>query len=534
MGAECALELQVARGHKRRRLVMRRFDPWVLSLVACCIAAALWAGFAPLADPDLPMHLTVGEWIWAHHRVPFEEPFAWTRAGEPYYAYSWLAQLAFFAAMRAFGPVGLHVLAGVVAMTIVLAGAAVGRTMGLSISRSTILGALSIGLAMESTPFLRPQLFMHALVPLAWASAFWLVQLRASSPLYAALTLWMISAMAAGIHITFPVVAAPLVLLWAQARPNDVSRLLTATGAVMVGWLASPYALQWRDVFALNFGYNALFGTFSPVGELGPGFIVSPIAGAALATLPFVVNTRSARPVERLALAALWVAGLMVFGRYFKGLGPWWWCALPLVVMVLRQLREPSDRRIDLAWSMIAPLILFAFAPTNIRLWRATRAYEGGMETRSLPSLKAFASEPAAHWLESHATIPPGTRLLTTFFYGSYLKWRLPGLSESIDSRNIFPDSAALPDIPSTSAAREMGPWQSADLAIVPETFPVASILDRHPKWRRVGTAVPSPWAPTAPKVGLWGKREWLASHVRGPLPDSSVVLQLPASPQPR
>src|SRR3954453_22993268 len=89
-------------------VVMRRHDPWTLSLVACCIAAAVWAGFAPLADPDFPMHLCVGEWIYDHHRVPFVEPFAWTRAGDPYYAYSWVAQLTFFATMRAFGPVGLH------------------------------------------------------------------------------------------------------------------------------------------------------------------------------------------------------------------------------------------------------------------------------------------------------------------------------------------------------------------------------------------------------------------------------------------
>jgi hypothetical protein len=513
---------------------MRRSDPWALSLVACCVAAALWAGFAPLADPDLPMHLTVGEWIYTHHRVPFEEPFAWTRAGDPYYAYSWLAQVAYFATMRAFGPLGLHVLAGVGAMAVVLAGAAAGRMMGLGMFRSTLLGALSIVVAMESTPFLRPQLFMHALVPLAWASAFWLVQSRRASLVYATLALWMISALAAGIHITFPVVAAPLVVLWARVGSEDARRLLAATGAVVVGWLTSPYALRWWDVFALNFGYNALFATSSPVGELAPGFLVTPIAGAALAAVPFLVDTRSMRPIERLAMAALWLTGLVTFGRYFKGLGPWWWCALPLVIMALRRLPTPADRRIELAWAILTPMVLLAFAPTNMRLWSATRAYESGIEVRRLPSLKAFASEPAAAWLESHATIPRDTRLLTTFYYGSYLKWRLPLLSESIDSRNIFPDSVALPDIPSTSADRAMGPWQSSDLAIVPETFPVAGTLDHHPEWRKIGTAVPSPWAPAAPRAGLWAKRAWLASHVRAPLPDSSIVLGLPDSRQVR
>jgi hypothetical protein len=508
--------------------VTRRVDPWALSLVACCIAAAVWTGFAPLADPDLPMHLTVGEWIFVHHRVPFEEPFAWTREGQPYYAYSWLAQLVFFAIMRAFGPVGLHILAAVTAGSIVLAGVVAGRVLGLSTSRSTVLGVLSIAIAMESTPFLRPQLFMFALVPLAWASAFWIVGSRASSPLRASLALCLVSALTAGIHITFPVVAAPLAVLWARMSRSELPRLVAASGAVLVGWIASPYVLVWWDVFALNFGYNALFAALSPVGELGPGFLVSPLAGAALATLPFIVDMRSTRHLERLAIAALWLAGLITFARYFKGLGPWWWCALPLVVMALRRIPSPSDRRLTLAWATLTPLVLLAFAPTNIRLWNATHRYEGGLETRTLPSLKAFASEPAAAWLESHATIPPGTRLLTTFFYGSYLKWRLPAVSESIDSRNIFPDSAALPDIPSTSAARAMGPWASSDLAVVPESFPVAGILDRHPEWKRIGSAVPSPWSPTASRVGLWARRAWITAHVRAPLPDSSVVLNLP------
>lgn len=510
---------------------MRRRDPWALSLAACCVAAAIWAGFAPLADPDLPMHLAVGEWIYSHHGVPFVEPFAWTRPGEPYYAYSWLAQVVFFATIRALGPVGLHLLAGLTGMAIVLAGAAVGRSMELDSPRSTILGALSIAVAMESTPFLRPQLFMHGLVPLAWASALRLVRTQTATPMYAAIALWIISASAAGIHITFPVVAAPLVMLWARVSAQDYSRVRMATVAVILGWLTSPYVFHWWDVFALNFGYNALFAASSPVGELAPGFSVSPIAGAALAALPFVVDMRSTRRMERLAVATLWLAGLLVFARYFKGLGPWWWCALPLVVMALRRLPAPADRRTNVAWSLLTPVVLLAFAPTNVRLWILTRRYEGGVESRTLPSLKAFASEPAAAWLESHVNLPAGTRLLTTFYYGSYLKWRLPSVSESIDSRNIFPDSVALPDIPSTSADRAMGPWQSSDLAVVPETFPVASILDHHPEWRKIGTAIPSPWAPTAPRVGLWVKRSWLSSHARASLPDTSVVLNLP-SPQ--
>jgi hypothetical protein len=492
------------------------------------MAAAVWAGFAPLADPDLPMHLAVGEWIFTRQRVPFEEPFAWTRPGEPYYAYSWLAQVVFYATMRLAGPVGLHVLAAVVGASIVLAGFAAGRAMALSASRSTILGVLSIFIAMESTPFLRPQLIMHALIPLAWAAALTLAR-KSSRVLLPAIALWLLSALAAGVHITFLLAAAPLALLWAQGSASDPRRELTASAAVLIGWFTSPYALRWPDVFALNLGYDAILSGPSPPGELSPGFAVSPLVGAALAVQPLLIERRSARTAERLALALLWLAGLLLFARYFKGLGPWWWCALPIVCMVLSRLPSPSDRRVELWWAALVPVALLALSPTNVRLWMATRVYEGGLEARSLPSLKGFATEPIASWLESHAVVPRGTKLLTTTSYGSYLKWRIPALSESIDTRSVFPDSVALPDVPSTAADRPLGPWQSSDLAVVPESYPVAEVLDHNPDWQRIGTAVPAPWALTAPRAGLWARRSWIAVNVRAPLGASSAVFDLPA-----
>jgi hypothetical protein len=145
-----------------------------------------------------------------------------------------------------------------------------------------------------------------------------------------------------------------------------------------------------------------------------------------------------------------------------------------------------------------------------------------------LPSLKAFAAEPAASWLETHVTIPAGTRLLTTFNYGSYLKWRLPALSESIDSRGVFPDSAALPDVPTTGAQRSVGPWRSADVAVVPVTYPVATLLDGDTGWRRIGTAEAAPWGRGAPRVGLWLREAWLRTNLRMPLSASDSLLPLP------
>jgi hypothetical protein len=97
--------------------------------------------------------------------------------------------------------------------------------------------------------------------------------------------------------------------------------------------------------------------------------------------------------------------------------------------------------------------------------------------------------------------------VLTIFDLASYLTWRAPGFSASIDGRTIFPDSAALPDTPQspTSGERPLGPWRSADAAILPFAYPVASVLDTASGWQRIAktSGGSSPFGP----VGLWLRR---------------------------
>ncbi|HEX5102406.1 MAG TPA: hypothetical protein VFV87_01250, partial [Pirellulaceae bacterium] len=134
--------------------------------------------------------------------------------------------------------------------------------------------------------------------------------------------------------------------------------------------------------------------------------------------------------------------------------------------------------------------------------------FEGTLGARRLPSIKAFAAEPIAEWMETHARRDLPGRLLTTFEYGSYLKWRLPSLSESIDSRNIFPDSVVLSVDDSIDPPR-LGPWRSADVAVIPVDYPLATTLDRDSSWMRIMVAPPPPWAPDAKRAGLWVRRSW-------------------------
>jgi hypothetical protein len=273
--------------------------------------------------------------------------------------------------------------------------------------------------------------------------------------------------------------------------------------------MLSPYALAWPRVFALNFAINALTTPPAPTGELTPGFFIAPLYGLAIGALPIAAIAQFRRDRERVLYGVAWLAGLFLFARIFKGLGPWWWCATPMALAALGRLPRASATGVRATLAALLALFVVALAIPNVRLYRMLRPREGDTVTRTLPSVKAYAAEPAASWLEHHMKRGARGRLLTVFNYGSYLRWRLPSLSPSIDGRTIFPDSAALPDSYVKRGVAHYGPWRSADLAIVPVTYPVASLLDADSAWIKIGVARAAPWAPDAPRAGLWVRRAW-------------------------
>jgi hypothetical protein len=486
---------------------------WCVALIACALAVGLQSGFAALSDPDLPSHLAIGEWIVAHHSVPYVEPFAWTRAGAPFFAYSWLSQATYFLLLQAAGPVALHILSGLMGVAITVSGAVAAKALGARGPAPTLFGVASAIVAFDTTPFLRPQLAMFVLVPLAWACIARLREHNYQSPGLLA-TLVILNAIAAGTHISFPVMAVPLVLIPLGADRTSLPKSSLVVLATCVGWLLSPYATDWIEVFRLNFAPNAITHPPAPTGELTPGFVVSPLIGGVIAALPLVALAQPARARERMAFGALWLVGLVVFARMYKGLGPWWWCATPIAVTALQQLPRASSKVVRGVYACLLVAFVAALSIPNVRLYPQLARLEGGVVHRSLPSLKGFAAEPAARWLESH--VRPGSRgrVVTAFNYGSYLQWRLPTFSESIDGRTIFPDSAAMPDAIGERGVAYEGPWRSADVAVLPTTYPSAARLSADGEWIYVGIAERAPWAPMAPQAGLWVRRVWWERYI--------------------
>jgi hypothetical protein len=507
---------------------------WQLAFIAFCLFAA--GVMRPLADPDFPIHLATGEWIVRHRAVPFVEPWAWTRPGAPFYAYSWAIELAYYLILVHVGPWGLHVLHGVVLVAMCAAVAVLGYVARWRPWTTIVVAGVQLLIVTGAAPYLRPQALLAIAMPLVWALT---LRARDADRLTWELpALVVISAITANTHLLFPILAAPSVVLLARG-PAHRARYVLIPAAIAIGWLISPYALVWGSVFKLYFAPNAVVNPPTPIVEYRPGFTLALSGGLASLCLPLAflalpwLVARRFNVRERFGHGALWLGGALVFALAARGLLVWWLVIMPAVALAVDALPAPTISIVRTA-QRASVLALFALLVIDSAEdlddpWLRT----GSVSWRTLPSSTAKSIEPIAAWLDCNLDPAARGRVVTTFNLGGYVPWRLPALSESIDGRTFFPDSVAQAEtyFPPNRAKIPLQPWRTADLAIVPVNFPVASVLDTARGWRRV--ALTSQLYGRATMIGLWVKKAWWSSVARGPLPSGVTPLPHELEPLP-
>jgi hypothetical protein len=497
-----------------------------LAFIAACLFAT--GVMRPLADPDLPIHLATGEWIVRHHAVPFVEPWAWTRAGAPFYAYSWAIESAYYLILTYVGVWGLHALHGLVLVVMCGAVMLLGRVARWRPWTTIVVAGLQFYTVTGAAPYLRPQALLAIAMPLAWA-----VVLRARD---AELLTWelpaltAISVVTANTHLLFPMLAAPLVLLLGE-EPRIRARYATIPAAVVIGWFASPYAFAWPAVFNLYFAPNAVVNYPSPIMEYRPGFTLARSGGlvALLVPLTFLalpwLVLRSFTTRERLGHGALWLGGALIFAFAARGLLVWWLVIMPAVAVAVDALPAPTIAVVRTAQraALLALVVLLVIDGADGLGDPWLRA--GSVSWRTLPTTTAKSIEPIATWLDCNLEPAARGRLVTTFNLGGYVPWRLPQLSQSVDGRTFFPDSVAKAEtyFPPNRPTIPLQPWRTAELAIVPVNFPVAAVLDTARGWRRV--AVTSQLDGRATMIGLWVTDSWWRRSGRRPLEPGLIPL---------
>jgi len=465
-------------------------------------------GFAaPLADPDLPMHLATGAWIVQHHAVPWVEPFAWTRWGAPYYAYSWLPEVVYQQIYSHFGPAGLRVVNG---LTQIATGGAIlwlARLSRWKVWTALFLLFLTVVTSTIIAGFLRPQALLVPLILFSWACG--LRVLGSVHPLRWAVVLSVVAAVAANTHLLFPLTGLPFAIALSRT-PFPKRRAVLIALALTIGWVATPYGLAWPKVFALYFGHNPLFDYPSTITEFTPGFRFAShyplwmfIAGILAITPWMLADVKTSRR-ERLVFSGIWFIGLTGFAMALRAIVVWWFATLPMLAVVLERIPRPRTM-------LHRRILVLIFAALPVALVLNFGRLDGRLGKGIVPAPRASV-EPLVQWLEDHVRVTSGSRprVLTNFDYGSYLTWRLPAYSMSIDGRTIFPDSVAAPEAYrfADQGAIPLGPWREADLAIVPLRVPVAAVLDTAAGWVRLDSVAAGPGVPLA--SGLWAREDWL------------------------
>jgi hypothetical protein len=497
-----------------------------IAFFAICLFAA--GALAPLADPDLPIHLAAGEWIAHHHAVPFVEVWAWTRPGAPYWTYSWAIETAYYLILVHTGPWGLHALQGLVYVSLGAVIVLLGHVSRWRPWTTIVVAGLQIAVVAGTDPYLRPQAILAIAMPVTWALV---LRARDADRLRWELpALTLVSAIVVNTHLLFPILLAPCVMLF-TTQPRTVVRRLTVPAALVLGWLLTPYAMEWVAIYKLNFAPNPVIGPPAIIGEYKPGFtsslmggITSMLVPVALLVVPWLGAPRFSR-VERFLHGLLWLGGALLFALAARAILVWWLLIIPVVAGAIDLLPSPTLDVVRTAQRAALLALAGAFVLSGGDDLYDPWLRAGTVSWRTIPSLTARSMEPIAAWLD--CTVRPGARgrLVTTFNLGGYVPWRLPYLSESVDGRTIFPDSVAKAEtyFPPNKAKIPLQPWRTADLAIVPVSFPVASVLDTARGWRRV--AITSQLDGPASSIGLWVTERWWSTSGRIPLPRQLIPL---------
>ncbi|MEO8193392.1 MAG: hypothetical protein ABI681_06045 [Gemmatimonadales bacterium] len=495
---------------------------WATKLAVLGVLLVIRGFLETLSDADLPMHLAIGEWIVRHRGVPVVEPFAWSRSGAPFYAYSWAMDVVMYRLAETTGKVGLRLLQG-----LMMAGAGasmivLGRAARWDPRTSLLIAALNVFILATVVSSVRPQAILFTLVPLAWAFTY--RALYSDRPRGAIVGLAILSVIAVNTHIFFPLIVAPW-LLWLADPPRERWRVYAVVGVTLAGWLITPYVLVWPQMFSASLQPNLLLSPPTPVKEAQPGFVsmgahwsLIPLA-FFLGSLPLLWSTGSPSRRHRLVWGLAWLAGLMAFAIAARMLLLWWMLVLPLAAAgihaIARYLLANEDQgrrlwRITAVW-VVCVLLLLSIGSFEADAW----SFEDPARHRLAP-MKERGLDQLAKWLECNTREKARGKVYTVFNYGSALTWRLPNYSMSIDGRTIFPDSVAKAEayLRPLRDTVSYGPWRSAELAIIPTSSTVADVMRHAPGWREI-TIVDL--AETA--ASLWVTDAWWSRFGRVPLP---------------
>ncbi len=485
------MELSTATRTRYLPEIKLRHLVWVV-LIYCAVVSSVW----PRRTYDIWWHLAAGEWMVDNLQIPREDPFTWTRQGEPWTAHEWAWEVPMYLLYARWGHDGL------MALRVLVAAVSAGLLAWLCLKRGAsplavmAVGALAI---FAARPLLndRPQVatlafFMAMLCLIQHAEDGKERRLLIGAPLL--MVAWV------NVHGGF-VYGPALIGLYALCKvPAWVrQRREKAAFAPCPGFVVGAIALA---AVACLANPNGVEGAIYPFGYIAGGHTwhqsvimeyASPdFSWSIFVVLGFMIVGAMAIFAASGRRSSLWEVALTAIFlyttlRWQRNTALFAFAVAPVVALhasdLLERLRSigkqpaaPQAESALLHRAIVIALVVSAVISIPTASGRAEEAFRGDMPVECVEYVKRTGLE---------------GRMYNTYRWGGYLIWRLwPDHHAMIDGRADVMGRELVMDWRKAHKLNEG--WEQVleeyeiDWALISVSSPLVRALDLHPDWRLV------------------------------------------------
>jgi hypothetical protein len=458
-----------------------------------------WASL--LGDGDTGWHIRTGQYILEHHRVPTQDLFSFSRPGAPWFAWEWLTDVIYALLFQLGGLKAIVLMAG--CMIGLFATVVLRYTLWRGANPLVAACTTLLAVGASSMHFLaRPHLFTLLFLPLC----LWLLEADRRTPTRWIWALIPVTALWTNLHGGFVIFLACLALLvlgcgveaalgWKTGEKHwpQIRRYSALLVGCSLASLLNPYGIKLhvhiveylRDDWIKNIVQEFQAPTFRTEGQLQ--FELLLLAG--LITSGFLIR-------RRLFTEALWLVFLAhasltsvrhaplyasVAAPLIAGEVSGWWKAgvegmkKSSALRILYQLGvdlRPGFRRTSI-WPVV---LILSLAALNAPL-KWPRDFPGSVFPTAM--------------VHRHAELIASGRLLTPDQWGDYIIYTFyPRQKVYVDGRSDFYGEKFAQDY--LHLLQGAYDWKAIldrngfDVALLPVSWPLASMLKSDPAWRVV------------------------------------------------